>query len=111
MNPSNRKLSVDATSGSGGSGDLDLTIVMPCVNEAETLAVCIRKGLKSFADLKLRGEVVVADNGSTDGSIQIAESNGARVVHVKKKGYGNALRGGIESARGRWIMMGDSDDS
>src|SRR6476646_6188643 len=111
MNRNDLRLSSDAPLAASGSGDLDLTIVMPCLNEAETLAVCIRKGLKSFADLKLRGEVVIADTGSTDGSIQIAESNGALVVHVKEKGYGSALRGGIEQARGRWISMGDSDDS
>ncbi|MFO1488006.1 MAG: glycosyltransferase family 2 protein [Verrucomicrobiota bacterium] len=90
---------------------LDLTIVMPCLNEAETIAACIKKGLRSLAELGLRGEVVIADNGSTDGSIEIAEFLGARVVRIPRKGYGNALRGGIEAARGRWVIMGDSDDS
>jgi glycosyltransferase involved in cell wall biosynthesis len=93
------------------SEELDLTILMPCLNEADTLATCIKKGLKSLADLGLRGEVLIADNGSTDGSIEIAKKLGARVVSIPRKGYGNALRGGIESARGRWIIMGDSDDS
>lgn len=89
----------------------EISIVMPCLNEAETLAVCIRKGLKSFADAGVRGEVVVADNGSTDGSQAIAEQEGARVIHAERKGYGNALRAGIEKARGEWIVMGDADDS
>jgi glycosyltransferase involved in cell wall biosynthesis len=93
------------------SKQLDLTIVMPCLNEAETIGTCIKKGLKSLADLELSGEVLVADNGSTDGSIEIAKNLGARVVNIPRKGYGNALRGGIEAARGRWIIMGDSDDS
>lgn len=90
---------------------LDITIVMPCLNEAETLAVCIQKAQAGIAKAGVRGEVLIADNGSTDGSIQIAESLGARVEQVREKGYGNALRGGIEAARGRWILMGDSDDS
>jgi len=90
---------------------LELTIVMPCLNEAETIGACIKKGLKSLADLGLRGEVLIADNGSTDGSIETAKSLGARVVNISRRGYGNALRGGIEAARGRWIVMGDSDDS
>lgn len=90
---------------------LDLTIVMPCLNEAETLATCIKKAQAGIAHAGIRGEVLIADNGSTDGSIEIAESLGARVERVREKGYGNALRGGIEAAYGRWIIMGDSDDS
>jgi len=90
---------------------LDLTILMPCLNEAETIEACVTKGLGSLEKLGLTGEVVVADNGSTDGSQQMAESLGARVVPVSAKGYGNALRGGIESARGRWVIMADADDS
>lgn len=90
---------------------LDLTIVMPCLNEAETLATCIRKAQAGIAKAGITGEVLIADNGSTDGSIQIAESLGARVERVQEKGYGNALRGGIQASRGRWILMGDSDDS
>ena len=89
----------------------ELSIVMPCLNEAETLAVCIRKALKSFSDCNIAGEVVIADNGSTDGSQEIAIREGARVVPVAQKGYGNALRGGIEAAAGKWIIMGDADDS
>ena len=90
---------------------IELTIVMPCLNEAETLATCIRKALAGMKAAGVAGEVLIADNGSTDGSIEIAQKEGARVEHVKAKGYGNALRGGFEAARGHWIMMGDSDDS
>lgn len=90
---------------------LDLTILMPCLNEAETLAVCIEMAKRGIASAGVSGEVVVADNGSTDGSIEIAEKCGARVVHVAAKGYGSALRGGIEAARGRWLLMGDADAS
>jgi glycosyltransferase involved in cell wall biosynthesis len=90
---------------------LDLTIVMPCLNESETIGTCIKKALASIQSLGLAGEVLIADNGSTDGSIELAEKLGARVVRVTRKGYGNALRGGIEAARGRWVIMGDSDDS
>lgn len=91
--------------------EVDLSIVMPCLNEAETLATCIRKALAGLQAAGVSGEVLIADNGSTDGSLEIAVQEGARVVNVPRKGYGNALRGGIEAARGRWIIMGDSDDS
>jgi glycosyltransferase involved in cell wall biosynthesis len=91
--------------------EIELTIVMPCLNEAETLARCIEKAHAGLAAAGVRGEVLIADNGSTDGSIEIAERLGARVERVQAKGYGNALRGGIAAARGRWIIMGDSDDS
>lgn len=90
---------------------VDLTILMPCLNEAETLARCIGKAKKGLEASGVTGEILIADNGSTDGSIEIAESLGARVERVREKGYGNALRGGILAARGRWILMGDSDDS
>jgi glycosyltransferase involved in cell wall biosynthesis len=91
--------------------ECELTIVLPCLNEAETLAVCIRKSLESFRRLGIDGEVVVADNGSTDGSQAIGASEGARVVSVRQKGYGAALKGGIEAARGRYVLMADADDS
>jgi glycosyltransferase involved in cell wall biosynthesis len=91
--------------------DIELSILMPCLNEAETLATCIRKAQKALRSLNVSGEVVVADNGSTDGSARIAEQLDARVVHVAEKGYGSALRGGIKAARGRYIIMGDADDS
>ena len=93
------------------SSDLEVTILMPCLNEADTLETCVRKAVKALADAGINGEVVVADNGSTDGSPEIATRTGARVVPVTRKGYGNALRGGIEAARGKFIIMGDADDS
>jgi hypothetical protein len=90
---------------------VELTVVMPCLNEAETVAVCVHKAVKFIADSGINGEVVVADNGSTDGSQRLAEDAGARVVHVKAKGYGNALMGGILAARGEYVILGDADDS
>jgi glycosyltransferase involved in cell wall biosynthesis len=90
---------------------IELTIVMPCLNEAETLARCIEKARLGIERSSVRGEIVVADNGSEDNSVLIAEKLAARVVHVKKKGYGNALRGGIQAAAGKWIIMGDADES
>ncbi len=91
--------------------DIELTILMPCLNEAETLARCIEKARAGLERAGVTGEVLIADNGSTDGSQAIAEKLGARVVPVAQKGYGHALRGGIEAAHGRWILMGDADDS
>ena len=90
---------------------LDVSVVIPCLNEANSLAFCVEKAVTAFGRASLRGEVIVADNGSTDGSIQIAESNGARVVHVQERGYGAALKAGIASSRGKYIIMGDADDS
>ena len=84
---------------------------MPCLNEAETLAICIAKAQRSLDELGVAGEVVVADNGSTDGSQEIALEMGARVVPVKEKGYGSALLGGISAAQGRYVIMGDADNS
>lgn len=90
---------------------VELSIVMPCLNEAETIGVCVRKA-RSFLDAQgLSGEVIVADNGSTDGSQQIANALGARLVHVPSRGYGAALIGGIAAARGDYVAMGDADDS
>ncbi len=89
----------------------ELTVVMPCLNEAETLAVCIKKAQAFFEREGVAGEVVIADNGSTDGSQEIAKSLKARVVNVTDKGYGNALIGGITAAEGKYVMMGDADDS
>lgn len=90
---------------------LEISVVMPCLNEARTLGACIRKAKAAFERAGLRGEVVIADNGSTDGSQAIAEELGARVISVAHKGYGNALRAGIAAARGEYVVMGDSDDS
>jgi len=89
----------------------ELSILMPCLNEAETLAVCIEKARRSLRECDIAGEIIVADNGSTDGSQSIAASKGARVLHVQTKGYGSALMGGIAAARGTYIIMGDADDS
>ncbi|PTY02948.1 dolichol-P-glucose synthetase [Verrucomicrobia bacterium LW23] len=89
----------------------EISVVMPCLNEADTLEICLRKALSAFEKHGIRGEVVVADNGSTDGSREIALRMGVRVVDVKLKGYGNALMGGIEAARGKYVLMGDADDS
>lgn len=90
---------------------MELTIVMPCLNEANTLEICISKALSFMKKHAVDGEVLIADNGSTDGSQAIAKNAGARVVDVKEKGYGSALMGGITSAQGTYIIMGDSDDS
>ena len=84
---------------------------MPCLNEADTLQICIEKAQKALRDAGIAGEIIVADNGSTDNSPQIASSCGACVVHVEEKGYGSALMGGIAAAQGEFIIMGDADDS
>ncbi len=90
---------------------MELTILMPCLNEAETVGTCIDKALAFLRRAGVDGEVLVADNGSSDGSPAVAESRGARVVPVRERGYGAALSGGIAAARGRYIVMGDADDS
>jgi len=89
----------------------ELSVVMPCLNEAETIAVCIKKAQGFFEREGIQGEVVIGDNGSTDGSQKIAEDLGARVIPVPEKGYGNALFGGISAAKGTYVMIGDADDS
>ncbi len=90
---------------------VELTIVMPCLNEAETLAGCVEEAMGALSESNIRGEVIVADNGSTDGSQAIATRLGARVINVKEKGYGRALQGGIAEAKGKFVLMGDSDGS
>ncbi|MGH7764708.1 MAG: glycosyltransferase family 2 protein [Candidatus Dormibacteraceae bacterium] len=90
---------------------VEVSIVMPCLNEAETLAACIQKAQRAIDEHGLASEIIVADNGSTDGSQMIARELGARVVDVARKGYGSALIGGIDAARGRFVIMGDADDS
>lgn len=90
---------------------LELTILMPCLNEAETLEVCIKKAKGFLEKHDINGEVLIADNGSTDGSQEIAKKNGARVVNINEKGYGSALRGGCNNAYGKYVIMGDADDS
>jgi glycosyltransferase involved in cell wall biosynthesis len=89
----------------------ELSIVMPCLNEAKTVGTCVAKAFAWLQRRDIQGEVIVADNGSTDGSRAIAARLGARVVPVASRGYGNTLRAGIEAARGRFVIMGDSDDS
>lgn len=89
----------------------ELSIVMPCLNEEETVGICVRKALATLHESQISGEVIVADNGSIDASVAIAESEGARVVHIAAKGYGSALKGGILAARGFYVLMADSDDS
>jgi glycosyltransferase involved in cell wall biosynthesis len=88
-----------------------VTAVMPCLNEEKTVALCVAKAVECFSRLGLSGEVIVADNGSTDRSVELAKAAGATVVHVKTRGYGAALTAGIKAARGEIIIMGDSDDS
>jgi glycosyltransferase involved in cell wall biosynthesis len=90
---------------------IELSVILPCLNEADTLATCIRKAQRAMREHEIRGEVIVADNGSTDGSQEIAADEGARVVAVRERGYGSALMGGIAAARGRYVLMGDADDS
>src|SRR5882762_5288539 len=90
---------------------VELTILLPCLNEEETISDCISKARASLERAGISGEVVVADNGSIDRSDEIAKKAGARVVHVERRGYGSALRGGIEAANGRWIIIGDADGS
>jgi glycosyltransferase involved in cell wall biosynthesis len=90
---------------------IEVSVVIPCLNEANSLGFCIEKARRSFESSGIRGEVIVADNGSTDGSLEVAEQCGARVIRVSARGYGNALRAGIAAARGRFIIMGDADDS
>src|SRR3989449_2550290 len=89
----------------------EVSVVIPCLNEERSIGFCIDKALTAFNEARISGEVVVADNGSADNSIEIAEQHGARVVHAPVKGYGSALRKGIEAARGEFIIMGDADGS
>lgn len=96
---------------SGDTEDLELTILMPCLNEQRTIGTCIAKAWSYLESHGIAGEVLIADNGSTDGSIELARSSRARIVSVSKKGYGSALAAGIEAARGKFVIMGDADDS
>jgi hypothetical protein len=96
---------------SSGIDSPEVSVVIPCLNERQSIALCIDKAFAAYKAAGIRGEVIVSDNGSSDGSIEIAEAHGARVVHATARGYGNALRKGIEEARGEFIIMGDADDS
>jgi hypothetical protein len=95
----------------GGTDHMELTILMPCLDEAETVAICTRKAMTFLVEHCIDGEVVVADNGSTDGSQQLAKDAGARVISVPERGYGSAVLGGIAAARGQYVIVGDADDS
>jgi glycosyltransferase involved in cell wall biosynthesis len=95
----------------GQCSEIELSIVIPCLNEVETVANCVRKAACWLESRAIRGEIIVADNGSTDGSVESSERAGARIVHVAEKGYGGALIGGIERSYGKYIIMGDADDS
>ena len=90
---------------------MELTILMPCLNEAETVAICVHKARGFLKRTGIEGEVLVADNGSSDGSPELAREAGARVVRIERKGYGSALLGGIGAASGRFVIMADADDS
>ncbi|MGO8882296.1 MAG: glycosyltransferase family 2 protein [Streptosporangiaceae bacterium] len=100
-----------ATNGLRGHGAVDISVVMPCLNEEESVGLCVSKAWQGIRKTGLRGEVIVADNGSTDNSVAVADAAGARVVHQPRRGYGNAYMKGFSAARGRIIVMGDSDDS
>jgi Glycosyl transferase family 2 len=93
------------------SRSVELTILMPCLNEAETIDTCIGKACEFLARSGIAGEILIADNGSSDGSVELALARGARVVAVAERGYGAALRAGIAAAQGRFVVMGDADDS
>ena len=93
------------------SDSVELSVVMPCLNESDTVGICVEKAIRAMTENGIEGEVIVADNGSTDDSRQIAASLGARVIDVAEKGYGAALMGGIRASRGKYIIMGDCDDS
>src|SRR3977135_4559976 len=104
LSAAKNEMTVQTTNPAPTAGALELSIVMPCLNEAETLATCIEKAQLSLRELNLNGEIVIADNGSSDGSQQIARALGARVVDVGEKGYGNAVVGGIKPAGGgAWV--------
>jgi glycosyltransferase involved in cell wall biosynthesis len=91
--------------------DIELSIIIPCLNEERTIGQCVRQARRYFEGSHVRGEIIVVDNGSTDSSSERGQAAGARVVHVKERGYGAALRGGIAAARGRYVIMGDGDES
>src|SRR3954451_6203848 len=93
------------------SSELELTVLLPCLNEAETLERCVRAARESLVRLGVRGEVLVSDNGSTDGAQEIARRAGARVITAPRRGYGAALQAGIDEAAGRYVIMADADDS
>ena len=101
----------DFSAGDAAQPTVEISVVLPCLNERETVGSCVSKAIATLKAASLSGEVIVADNGSTDGSVEIAQSAGARVVHIAERGYGNALKGGIRVARGTYVLMADSDNS
>ena len=90
---------------------MNLSIIIPCLNEAETISQCIKKCFLSIEKMHIEAEIIIADNGSSDGYIEIAQKLGAKVINVEQKGYGSAIIGGITNAKGKYIIMGDCDDS
>ncbi|HEX9758712.1 MAG TPA: glycosyltransferase [Nitrospiria bacterium] len=95
----------------GSENHLELSVVMPCLNEAETVGTCVKKAREFLEKNQIKGEIIVADNGSTDGSQTIAQEEGAKLIHVQARGYGAALKEGINAAQGKYVIMGDADDS
>src|ERR1041385_8883728 len=100
-----------ASSAQNRTAEVEVSVMMPCLNEAQTVGICITKAQQAFREGGIAGEIIVADNGSTDGSQEIASRLGARVIAVKERGYGAALMGGIAAASGKYVIMGDADDS
>ena len=90
---------------------LELSIVIPCLNEEDTVGLCIDKAFSNLKKLKITGEVILSDNGSSDNSVSIAQTKGAKIVNVKNKGYGAALKAGIEKSKGKYILFADADNS
>src|SRR6185437_6584305 len=101
----------EAVADAGFDDEIEVSVVLPCLNEAETVGTCVKTAIDTLRRLRLRGEVLVVDNGSDDGSPEIARAAGARVITEPKRGYGNALRRGAQEARGNLIVMADADDS
>lgn len=108
---SSPELATPPTPATSEAETIDVSVVIPCLNEAEGVGVCVEKSIKAFEKMGVRGEVVVSDNGSTDGSPEIAEAAGARVVHESRPGYGSAYLAGFAAAKGKYIVMGDADDT
>ena len=102
---------VGVASAQNRTAEVEVSVVMPCLNEAQTVGTCIKKAQEAFREGSISGEIIVADNGSTDGSQEISSRLGARVIPVKERGYGAALMGGIAAASGKYVIMGDADDS
>jgi glycosyltransferase involved in cell wall biosynthesis len=111
MNPSGVAETTSARPGERGTAEPELSVVIPCLNEAESIEIVVRKAIETMATAGIEGEVVVADNGSTDRSAELAKEAGARIVSEPRRGYGSAYRAGFAAARGTYVLMGDADDS